>query len=56
MSFPHQVTSFEQYKTAYKKSIEDPQGLIIQMHKSKGLVYDEEYIYKEKNAKSSVLL
>ncbi len=26
MPFPHQVTSFEEYKTAYEKSIEDPQG------------------------------
>ena len=26
MPYPHQVTSFEEYKTAYKKSIEDPQG------------------------------
>jgi len=38
MPFPHQVTSFEQYKTAYKKSIDDPQHLIMQMHKCKGLV------------------
>lgn len=26
MPFPHQVTSFEEYQIAYKKSIEDPQG------------------------------
>lgn len=26
MSYPHQITSFEEYKTAYKKSIEDPEG------------------------------
>ncbi len=26
MPFPNQITSFEEYKTAYKKSIEDPEG------------------------------
>jgi len=26
MSYPHQIKSFEEYQTAYKKSIEDPEG------------------------------
>jgi acetyl-CoA synthetase len=26
MSYPHQITSFEEYKSTYKKSIEDPEG------------------------------
>ncbi len=26
MSYPYQIKSFEEYKTAYKKSIEDPEG------------------------------
>lgn len=26
MPFPHQIKNFEEYKTAYKKSIEDPEG------------------------------
>jgi acetyl-CoA synthetase len=26
MPYPHQITSFEQYETAYKKSIQDPSG------------------------------
>jgi len=26
MSYPHQITSFEDYKSTYKKSIEDPEG------------------------------
>src|SRR3954447_15928222 len=26
MPFPHQIKSFEEYKTAYKKSVEDPEG------------------------------
>ncbi len=26
MSYPYQITSFEQYQSDYKKSIEDPAG------------------------------
>src|SRR5215471_9753658 len=26
MSYPYQVKSFEEYKTAYRKSVEDPEG------------------------------
>lgn len=26
MPYPYQITNFEEYKDAYKKSIEDPEG------------------------------
>ncbi|MGI8636803.1 MAG: acetyl-coenzyme A synthetase N-terminal domain-containing protein, partial [Segetibacter sp.] len=26
MSYPHQITSFDNYRSTYKKSVEDPEG------------------------------
>lgn len=40
MSYPHQITSFEAYKSAYKKSVEDPEGFWAEIA--------ENFIWKKK--------